>query len=320
MKSCNCKSGASNTGVPFCVDIYNRTKQIIFQSIFDSTGVRNSIKDSDFVGGVLPKAYIDSMINHVDPSKRWFVLPEVKNVTWTQADPNTEDIDGIPFVVSEGNITGSADLVGQNASDKYYGILESFKCGKYGMIPVTVAGELVGVEGTDELFPQPLEQGTFWLSKAIKTKSTVNKITMNFMYQEDFPIGDINYIQSDSIESGSLDSLNGLQDIVLEERVGSTTSSLLIKAELCYGGFNNKLPVEGLVSDDFSTDDGVTIGEVYNESTPASVTIASVTESSVDGEEGYYEVVIPIQGSGEVIKVDIFKTGYDAQSITITLP
>ena len=62
MKSCNCKSGASNTGVPFCVDVYNRTKQIIFQSIFDSTGVRNSIKDSDFVNGVLPKTYIDSMI------------------------------------------------------------------------------------------------------------------------------------------------------------------------------------------------------------------------------------------------------------------
>ena len=321
MKSCNCKSGASNTGVPFCVDIYQRTRRPIFQSIYDSAGVRNSIKDSDFVGGVLPKSYITAMINHVDPSKRWYVMPEVKAVSWTQAEPNTEDIDGISYIVSDGNITGSFDFVGKNASDKFYGVLESFKCGSYGMIPVTVGGELVGVEGTDELFPQPLEQGTMSLTKAINSKTTVNRITVNFMYQEDFPVGDINYIGASQIESGALDGINGLQDIVLESNGVATTTNLLIKASLVYGAFENKLPVEGLLVTDMSIDSGLTTAEVYNQTTDAPVTVSTLTESTIDGEEGEYVAVMGVaQTSADVIRVDLFKEGYATESITITIP
>lgn len=320
MKSCNCKSGASNTGVPFCVDVYQRTRRPIFQAIYDADGNRNSIKDSDFVDGVLPKAYITAMINHTDPSKRWYVMPEVKAVSWAQAEPNTEDIDGIPYIVSDGNITGSFDFLGKNASDKFYGVLESFKCGSYGMIPVTVAGEIVGVEGTNELFPQPLEQGTMSLTKAINSKTTVNRITVNFMYQEDFPVGDINYIGASQIESGALDGINGLQDVVLESNGVATTTELKFKATLVFGGFDNKEPVEGLVVTDLSIDSGVSDSEVYNETTTVAVTVTSLTESSIDGEEGEYTIVMPAQTSGDVIRVDIFKEGFAAESINITIP
>ena len=321
MKSCNCKSGASNTGVPFCVDLYQRTKRPIFQSIYDSTGVKNSIKDSDFVGGVLPKTYIDAMINHADPSKRWFVMPEVKNVTWTQSDPNTEDIDGIAYIVSDGNITGSFDFVSKNASDKFYGILESFKCGTFGMIPVTTGGELVGIEGVDQLYPQPLEQGTMSLTKAINSKTTVNRITVNFMYQEDFPVGDINYIGASSIEAGALDSINGLQDIVLEEMAGSTGDDLKFSAKLVYGAFSNKLPVEGLLVTEMSIDSGATFSQVFNETTGLPVAVTTLVESTIDGEEGEYVATVGATiTSAQVVRVDFFKTGYATESITITIP
>lgn len=313
MKSCNCKTGAENTGVPFCVDIYQRTDQVIFQSIYDADGNKNSIKDSDFVNGELPAQYISDMINHADPSKRWYVLPKVKNVVWEQADANTEDIEGVPYVTSKGNIAGSFDLIDQYASDKYYGILESFTCGRYGMIPVTVAGELVGIEGVDELFPQPIEQRTMWLKKFNRTKTTVNKIMVSFIYRDNFPIGDINFIQADKIEAGALDGLNGLQDIILESSAAATTTSVTVDATLCYGGFENKLLVEGLVADDFNYDG---VATVYNVTTDSSVAVSGVVESP----EGTYVLSFAAQTSADVIQVRVVKTGFYSESIDITIP
>lgn len=313
MKSCNCKSGAINTGVPACIDIFNRTSYEIYMYRVASDGTLNSIKESDLVDGKLTTAFVTAKINETDPSKRWYVMPRVKNVTFEQADPNTEEIDGIPYPVSEGNITGTVDYVSKLASPKWYGVLKSFECLDVAKFEVTVAGELVGVEYDDELRPMPMEQGTMWLKYQKPTKTTVAKIMQTVVWKEDFPVERINFLPSDSIEEGALDSINGLQDIILEEAAAATTTSVTVDAELCYGGFANKLPAEGLVSADFNYDG---VSTLYNVTDDASVPVLTVTENP----EGRYVITFALQDSSDVIRVRVIKEGYFNESIDITIP
>jgi len=312
MKSCNCKSGASNTGVPACVDVLNRTSYEIYMYKRANDGTYNSIQESDLVNGVLPTSFITAKINETDPSKRWYVMPKVKNVTFEQADPNTEDIEGIVYPVSEGMITGTVDYISKYASPKWYGVLKSFECLDVAKYEVTVAGELIGLEYDDELRPLPMEQGTMWLKYQRPTKTSVAKIMQTVMWGEDFPVERINGLASDRFEDGALESLNGLLDIILEENDAATTTTVNVTAELCYGGFDDKEKVEGLVADDFNYDGVATVYNVTDD-TSLAVTV-------VESPEGVYTLTFAAQDSSDVIEVRVVKEGYANEAIQITIP
>lgn len=312
MKGCNCKSGPQNTGIPSCVDVLNRTSYEIYMYKRANDGTYNSIKDSDLVGGILPTSFITAKINETDESKRWYVMPKVKNVTFEQADPNTEDIDGIPYPVSEGIITGTVDYVSRDASPQWYGVLKSFECLDVAKYEVTVSGELIGVEYDNEFRPMPMEQGTMWLKFQRPTKTAVGKIMQTVVWKEDFPVERINAIAADKFEDGALDSLNGLQDIVLESSATATTTTVTVDASLIYGGFEDKQTVEGLVADDFNYDG---IGTVYNVTQDSSVGV-----TAVESPEGTYTLTFAAQTSADVIRVKVVKEGFYSESIDITIP
>src|SRR3990167_8475110 len=78
---CKCGGTLSNLGHR-CTTQFDEAVMVVFVPTFDSTGAENGIlKTQD-----LNKAYFDSMVNHADPTKRWYPAPKFKNVVNTRAD------------------------------------------------------------------------------------------------------------------------------------------------------------------------------------------------------------------------------------------
>src|SRR3972149_2333135 len=79
---CKCGGTLSNLGHR-CTTQFDEAVMVVFVPTFDSTGAQNGIlKTQD-----LNKAYFDSMVNHTDPTKRWYPSPKLKEVANKRADP-----------------------------------------------------------------------------------------------------------------------------------------------------------------------------------------------------------------------------------------
>lgn len=316
---CSCGTGGQNTGQPSCVPQIERVAMLVLVRTFADDGTRNKINASDFVAGVLPDTFVEAKINHADRSKRWFITPKINSVTDVRSEPITFDVDGIPMQISQGTRTFLGSYYAKLGSPKFAGVLNSFNCQDMSYFEITVDGAILGIDNGTEMLPIDIESGTIYAGVVRKTKTDPNSVSLTFAVQELVRDENLIQISASNIESNML-LKRGLIDSTGKalSTPTITTTTARVKLYYAYGDFPSKLPRKGVVVADLSVDLGVTPSTVYNTSTSSNVTVTSLTP--VVGSDGQYDMVIPVQSSGNVIQVAVYKAGFEFTAFTYQIP
>ncbi|MES2382468.1 MAG: hypothetical protein V4538_15580 [Bacteroidota bacterium] len=315
--ACSCDVSFNNTGVPNCVPAYLVWKKFIVVPLVANDGTDNKILSSD----TLNSAFFTALINHADASKRWYPLPNMKNIESTKAENITETFnDQSVIFVAEGVRGINALLVGHGAT--LAGQLKAARCSQFGVYPIDGNGSLYGYTNneTGALYPIPIDNNTWAPVWQMASDTTVQKIQLTFQFDANLQDEYIAQIVNSDITGINLLSTSGLVDILSTDVSGSVTT-IVIDMYNRYGSNFNKLPMEGLVITDFYDVAGGAASKVYDTTSSTALALTSVTESTTI--PGRYTLVMTVsQTIGDVIRITPVKTGYDFTAVianTVTL-
>lgn len=295
MAVCDCEVGLSNTGIPGCVPIAGVTKKIIMLNYYDNDGAVNKVS----CGDAFDEAYFTALTNQADTSKRWYPLPEIKNVDSVKGDSIFESFnDGSNVFVQEGARTFTGML--PNQSPEFLGQLKAARCVAIGVFIIDEDGNLIGNGSVDgELRPIRVDNNS-WNPILMKgTDTTIQKITLSYEYSRLERDEDIRMLTSDEFTYSLLD-LRGIKDVNFVGMAVTLPSQVDFTANTIYGSQCSKVTVQGLDLSDFSA----TVDAV-------SETIVSVTEAT----PGVYTLgLTSVLTGGEVVVVDITKDNFEVIS------
>jgi len=305
---CSCTDGIKNLQQPSCVDSFLRDSRLIFVNYLDDSGAVNSIKSTD----TLDSTFFEGKWNATDKSQRWYPTDTINNVVGLREDNVTQDIDTIPFNVRQGNRMYDGTFYGGIASPTFEKALESMSCQQMGFFIIDVAGEIIGLNNslTGDLDPIKIQRNTFQFKYTFPSATEVQSVQIKFMWEENEQDSDLNYIAKGEISVDMLTQI-GMSTVVFETpatAITTTTATFVMNFE--YGTQFVKLPYEGAVIGDFVLIDAVGVPVVITSVTPTLVT-------------NVYDMVFPIQGSGDIVLSYQKTVGVGFESTTdliITIP
>lgn len=301
--TCKCGVGLSNTGTA-CTPIMQVAKKIILVPYFDESGAINSV---DLEAGPFNAAYFNAKINDADKSKRWFPLPELKNVVDERAENKTESFDdGSSVFISEGDRSFTGLLI--KGTPKLKGKIESARCVEVGVYIVDKSGNLIGVLDGTQLLPIKLDEASVSAMLMKTTDSVIQKLQLKFNFHSDEKDELLAMIACDELDYNVL-LLKGLLDVYAEYS-SITTTSFVVKLKTDYGTPLSPVLDEGLLAADFT---------LYNDTDDLSVAVIS----SAENPDGNYTITYAAQGSGEVLLLTPDKDGRDYSAViveTILIP
>ena len=303
MIGCDCNAGLSNTGRPGCVPIQGRVSSLILVPLKDSTGALNGIN----LSVALP--VWNDLVNEPDSSKRWFPLPAFENVELPKADSQFEEASsGRMAFLRQGKRSFTGELWAEDSSPTFLGKLQKSRCVDFGLYIVDVNGNLIGSEVDGYLYPIPVDNPSWNPVFMFATDSTVQKITLGFDFNRLFDESTMYMITPD--EAGiEFTSLSGLIDVVFTNGVGGGTFDFVdFDAKLEYGTALNKIVYTGALA--------LTDWNLYNVTTS---TLIGNPSGVTEGPDGSYTLQFGVQGTGDEIRVEVSRDGYDGETI-ITLP
>jgi len=292
-----------------------RDKFPIFMHYKASDATLNGIP----AGTVINKAFVEAKLNHIDETKRWWVFPQFENLVSPPPTAETEEIGGKPIPTGEelkAPITW--DHFGGEANPALKACYDSIKCEELGVIFVTFSGQLNGMnDGDGNLVSIKLQQGTLSAQYSPPVKGTVQKIMCSMMIDELENDANRDYIDTAQIAYPAKNWF-ALQPIEVIASSSANAGGLTIDVYFhsLYGGVGKKKPVVGVATSWLSVDGGVTPGKVYNETDAAAIT-ATVAAGAEDGEAVI--TMAPGQTIGDVIRIELFKTGYHMRPLKVTL-
>jgi len=261
---CNCNDGVDGFGIASCVELMKRAVGFGFQKT-KSYNAYNSVDGSV----VLDQATWETLLYTSDKDVRMNVLRNVKNVTDERADPEFENLDGIDYVVAEGQRYISFEVIG--TPSKLKSIVEGLNCGDYSVFTITAAEQLGGWKNGTDLRGVPIEKGTLYTKIIPATRTTKAKLMVKFMIAEAFNDGDTGLIPSDDVTADLLGTNSQIQIATSAVTVASATT---ITLDLDYYANDSTTPQAyvGAVAGDF---------DLYNNDTALSV--AATVAEGVDG-------------------------------------
>ena len=303
--SCSCDVSLSNTGTPNCVPIGSVIKKLVLVSLVADDGTPN------FIDTTVPinQAYIDARINDADASKRWYITPDIKNVTSDKADSVFEEFDDASKIFIRQGLRSFTGLMPKQ-SPTLLGQLENWRCAEFGVFAIDKDGNLLGVQTiADTLYPIQIDAPSWNPTLMFGTDSTVQKIQLTFDFSLNVEDSTLQMITAPEIAPVNLLTVEGLLDVNSTYNTISTTG---FKAVLTtkFGTAITKQAVKGLVSGDFA---------LYNVTDLASVTIISATEFP----DGTYAFTFAAQTSSDVLRLTPTKNGFDFAPVvanTILIP
>jgi hypothetical protein len=288
------------------------TKKTILVPIFADDGTRNKV----LLTSVLNQTFFDNLVNHVDPSKRWFPLPEIKNVEDVRGENISETFEDQSSVfIQEGNRSFKAWMIGSSGtgagSPQLKAKIEAARCVEIGVYIIDKAGNLIGKISSDGLSLEPIAVDSQSVSaKLIKTTdSTIQKLELMFNFSADECDEDLRMITEAEQGGANLLGLRGLlniDSIIDNETTTSFTAELITE----YGTPINKGHDKGLVIGDFA---------LFNVTDNLAVVITTVVESP----DGTYTFTFPAQTSADVLRLTPTKAGRDYTDVianTIVVP
>jgi hypothetical protein len=111
MANCNCDTGLFNLQSGSCLINPAITRKFVFVEYFKADGSINGIDLSAPFG----ETQIDALLNQADKGLRWFLSDTASNFLTERADPNTETIDNVNYITSQGTRTMTADFLASSA-------------------------------------------------------------------------------------------------------------------------------------------------------------------------------------------------------------
>lgn len=310
---CSCTNTNSNTGTPSCLESSGIVSRLFIVPLFDSNGALNSVADSD----TLDAAFITAKVNAADTRDRWYPISGAfVNVNQTQAEAVTEDIDGTPYKVRDGDVAWSGENV-DAANERYAATLNSQGCTDFGVYALTEDYKLQGVESTDGtlLYPLSVIKGTWNVTylPASNSSDTVAKLSIVFTFSRLIDRTKLGYVANVDTTFGTV---KGLIDVNVKSVSAPSTTIAVVDMFYDYGSFGAKTPYVGAGTDDII---------LVNVTEGDEVTLDSVVEStSVDGRYTLTYTGDP-QTIADVMKVEskvttgiIQSTGFEIRETNLT--
>lgn len=311
--TCKCNNTLGNTGSG-CVSIFDVVRRIILVPYFNDAGTVNGILLSTVTGAsFLDNAYFADLVNQPDASKRWFPLPEVKNVASERGDDETESFDDNSKVfITQGVREVKLLIVGRNVSPTFLGKVKQARCTPVGFYEVDKDGNLLGSISKDGLYLNPIRIGDDTLSaKWVPTADkTSQKMMVNFEVHTDENDEDLQQITSNEMTADLL-LLKGLLDVNVVFSA-MTFNGFTMKLTTDFGTALTKTPVEGLLAADMA---------LYNVTDGSAMAITGTGSAFTETVPGTYVIEYSTATqptAGDVIRNTITKDGYDFTNVTNT--
>ena len=297
MAQCNCDTGLFNLQPWSCIVNPGITRKFVFVEYFKTDGTINGIDLSSNFG----ETEIDGLLNQTDKKLRWFLSDTVSNFVTERADPNTETIDNVDFITSQGTRTMSADFLA--ASAELANKINSNNCVELGVYLVDENNGISGIVNRDNfLDPIRLEKNAFGRI-VFPTESAIFKVSFSSTWQKSVQDGDVRVLTFDDHQTDLLNK-KGLIDV--KESAAATTSATTATVTFTItDGSAKGTPFTGLVFGDFS---------VYNTTTDASVAVSA----SVENPDGTYEVTFTAQTTSDLGTITATSAGFEFEVANIT--
>lgn len=306
---CECGAPLSNLGHE-CTNPFGVAAMLVFVPTVDSAGLANGILKTQ----TLDKTYFDSMVNHADPTKRWYPSPKFKNVVDTRAEAKFWEADdqSVEFVSEAARkfmalITQKSGTGATAPAMKKQ--IDSARCSEGLSVFIFSEGRQILVkDSADGLSCLPIEidaQSVYaGFVKSTKDQNQHLALSFNFAATEDD--GNLKTIECSEIDGYDILTMRALLNgcYVLKSQ---TVSTLKIQIVTGFGSAKNPVTVDGLVAADFKSSKNGTAARIYNQTDDADVTITGVTESP----DGTYALAFAAQTLGDVLVPYAEKTGYD---------
>lgn len=308
VNACECLVTMQNTGTK-CQPAMQVAKKIILVPIYDNDGVRNFLN----LGVAINQATFTNLINEPDSSKRWYPLPNIKNVDIPAVDPITEEFgDGSKFFIRDGTRTFTALIPGYEGSTTLKSKIEAARCTQMGVYLIDRVGSIYGMISSDgtQLFPMRLESESISAQMVWPTDTTVQKLQIKFDFHNEESDSCIRQVLKTEMDNADLLTVNGLVDVFATYSDISTTG-FTVALYTGYGTVLNPVVVPGLVAADFISSDDAATSRLYNETDNANVTITGVTENP----DGTYALTFAAQTVADIIVVKPKKNGYDFAAV-----
>jgi len=301
MASCKCDVSLGNTGLPSCQPIANVASKIFYFQTYADDGSRNGIDTTV----TLDQAYLDSLINHADGSKRFYPLPKMENVTSVRAESAFEESPaGTKAFIKEGTKSFFGEMWKQ--SPAFLGQLKGARCTDISVLVLDIDGNIIGScdDGGTTLYGIKVDKNSWEPLLVESTDTTVQKVSLGFDFDSTAKDEDLRMIVADEY-TADFESANGLLDVNAVYSLVSTTGFTATLSTI-YGSKITPIKDTGLVAGDFS---------LFNNTTSLPVVITSVTESA----NGVYDFVIPTQTSADELVLTPSKDGRDYANVIATI-
>jgi hypothetical protein len=310
---CACGTGGGNLGRPSCFPVFDVTKKAILVEYYKPDGAINGVELASLTAGKLDQTYLDARIKDVNGKTRWYPTPELKNITDERAEDITETFEDTSSVfIQEGARTFTGLIV--KGDPVLLGNLQKWRCLTIGVFYIDKAGNLIGKQNREGFLDPILLQDQSFSAGLVKgTDPSVQKNQISFIVSQLENDADLRMIEAGEI-TANLISAGGLIDVTAGTPSNVSTTGFDVQLNTPFGGVTSPIPAEGLGLADF---------EVFNNTTTASVTPISVTESTVT--EGLYTFVIPAQTAGDELivtnpAVSPLAKNFDLNKFTVTIP
>jgi hypothetical protein len=286
--ACGVSGAEANLGIQSGALTFRFAKRFLIMQRVAIDGTINQILASDLVNGVLPASFLEEKLYNSDPTKRWYLTPEIDAYTDARDAPITEQIgNGNSRIVDLGNRPITAMF--RTPQESYLRNLQKLECKDLAFYVIDNCGTIGGefLEGGTSLNPIKIGKDTFYAMPMPGTESTASKIQIQLELDRTFSDGDFDILPNGAIADGNEYLLRTAQSMLNVNVAisGITTARFTATLTLEAGNFNKAIKGVGFDTADFA---------LRNNTTPADVVITSVTETVV-GSSGVYTFVIPAQ-------------------------
>lgn len=314
MKVCDCNNTLANQGTG-CTPLFHVAAKLIAVPTYDSTGARNGIDLTD----TLNEAYFTALINEADATKRWYPLPEMKNVSSPRADAIVSEWeDGTTEFVRQGSKSFAAVIPSNNANPMILGQLESIRCGEVSVYVIDNKGSLRGSLSSDgaTLYPIRIDSPSFSANLQDATGSTNQRMDIKFSFHPDEQDADLRMITADELGGSYLLAVKGLIEVTMVFSSLATTG-VVVKMKTPFGTELNPVLKKGLLVAGFISSVGGATSKARNVTDGSDISITGVTEDSAGGT---YTLTWTAQTSADVVAILATAPGYHFTATTFVTP
>jgi hypothetical protein len=297
MANCNCDTGLFNLQSGSCLVNPAITRKFVFVEYFKADGSINGIDLSSPFG----ETQIDALLNQTDKGLRWFLSDTASNFVTERADPNTETIDNVNYITSQGTRTMTADFLA--SSSELAKKIDSNNCVEMGVYLIDEDNGISGILSRDGfLDPIRLERNAFG-KVVFPTESTIFKVMFSSTWQKSVNDGDLRVLAYSDHQTDMLNK-RGLVDVNASDVSVLTATTATIRFTTNDGSAYGSA-FTGLVFGDFA---------MFNSTTNLAVGVTG----SAENPDGTYAVTFDPQTAADLGTITATSAGFVFEVANIT--